>query len=40
MLRGKLIAEETHTSAGILVVEPVKRLIDLNSGDDVPAENL
>ena len=29
-------AEETHTSAGILVVEQV----DLNSGDEVPAENL
>ena len=33
-------AGETHTSAGILAVEPVERLIDLNSGNEIPAENL
>lgn len=33
-------AQETHTSAGILVVESVDRLIDLNSGNEVLAANL
>lgn len=33
-------AKETHTSAGILVIESVDRLIDLNTGQDVLAENL
>jgi len=30
----------THTPAGILSVESVERLFDLNSGQDVPAERL
>lgn len=33
-------ARETHTSAGILAIESVDRLIDLNSGKDVLARNL
>jgi nitrogen regulatory protein PII len=33
-------AQETHTSAGILAVESIDRLIDLNSGSEVLAANL
>jgi len=33
-------ASETHTSAGILVIDSIDRLIDLNTGKDVLAANL
>jgi nitrogen regulatory protein P-II 1 len=33
-------AAESHTTAGILVIESVDRLIDLNTGTDVLAANL
>ena len=33
-------ARETHTTAGILAIEPVDRLIDLNSGNEILAANL
>lgn len=36
----KCFASETHTTAGILVIETIDRLIDLNTGNDVLAVSL
>jgi nitrogen regulatory protein PII len=36
----KRFAVELRTTAGILVIESVDRLIDLNTGNDVLAANL
>lgn len=36
----KAFALEEHTPSGILAVESVERLIDLNSGEDVPSARL
>lgn len=36
----KCFATESHTSAGILVIEPIDRLIDLNTGQDILADRL
>lgn len=36
----KSFALEEHTPSGILAVESIERLIDLNSGQDVPAARL
>jgi hypothetical protein len=36
----KQFAKDAHISAGILVVENIDRLIDLNSGQDILANHL
>ncbi len=36
----KRFAKDAHISAGILVVESIDRLIDLNTGQDIPATHL
>jgi len=36
----RCFATESHTTAGILVIETIDRLIDLNTGSDVLAVNL
>jgi nitrogen regulatory protein P-II 1 len=36
----KAFALDEHTPSGILAVEAIERLIDLNSGQDVPATRL
>ena len=36
----KRFAIDAHISAGILVVESIDRLIDLNTGQDIPATHL
>lgn len=35
----KRFAKDSHTSAGILAIESIDRLIDLNSGQDILATN-
>ncbi len=36
----KCFAEETHVTAGILTVESIERLVNLNTGKDVPGADL
>jgi len=36
----KCFAAETRTPAGILVIEPIDQLIDLNTGQDILADRL
>lgn len=36
----RCFASESHTTAGILVIESIDRFVDLNTGKDVLARNL
>lgn len=36
----KCFAEESHTTAGILTVESIDRLVNLNTGEDVRGADL
>ncbi len=36
----RCFARETHTTAGILTVESIDRMVNLNTGEDVPGRDL